>query len=215
MRRCALLFAIVLATVPTAAASDNLFTADATAAGTAVMRFLGSNVTIDVTADLHLSGSWVFGDRKITFTAAGTATGSGRGTMDTLAVDLWLTLEVEGKTTSGDAIRIDGVVSVDHLDAQGMGAAEGTGGGRFYLAVAAADSRWWVQGATSGSVSGTFVVPEIESTMQAEGVSLFCLTGTVHQQPLGLDGDATSFWPKEMEERLSTLWAPTSAPQEP
>ena len=155
------------------------FRAAADAAGTVVLWFLGQEVTADVRADVTLSGTLLLDGVATPFTVSGRATGSGAGNLNTLAADAMIVFTAEGKTESGTPLAIQGGISVDGLDAATTTSTSGQGHGRFYFLITMAGGRWTVEGDATGTVSGSFVVPDDPVSMQMTGAGTFTLSGEV------------------------------------
>jgi hypothetical protein len=180
--------------------SADSFRADAEGTGTAVLHFLGQEVTADVRARITLSGTLVIAGSPTSFSAVVDADGSGSGNLDTLAIDAWVAVTGRGETESGMSVTIQGGISVDALD-PATTSSSGRGSGHFYLLIATPDGRWAVEGDAVGTASGEFVVPDDPSTMQLSGIGSFALSGEPRPWDPAESG-ALPDWPASLLEEL-------------
>lgn len=184
-----------------AAAAPDMFTAEAEGSGKAVLWFFGQEVTADVRATVALSGTLLVNGATISFAAQTLAVGSGRGNMNTLAVDAWVALRGEGKTESGAPVTVAGGISVDALD-PATSSTSGQGSGRFFLLITTPDGRWIVEGEAVGGATGAFVVPTDPKTMELDGTGSFSLSGK--PQPwTPAPGTALPDWPATLLAELA------------
>lgn len=194
-----------------AAAAPDTFTAEAAGTGKAVLWFFGQEVTADVRATVALSGTLVVNGATILFAAQTLAVGSGKGNMDTLAVDAWVAVRGEGKTESGAPVILEGGISVDALDAA-TSSTSGQGTGRFFLLITTSGERWIVEGEAVGSATGAFVVPADPKTMELDGAGSFSLSGK--PQPwTPAPGTALPDWPATLLAELARQAALAAAGQ--
>ncbi len=175
--RTALMATLLLALGSSCGLAADTLRADADAAGTVVLWFLGQDVTADVRVDVTLSGTLLLGGVATPFAVTGHATGSGTGNLGTLAVEAMIVFTAEGKTESGTPLTIQGGIFVDGLDAAVTTSTSGQGHGRFYFLITTAGGRWTVEGDATGSASGNFVVPDDPLSMQMIGAGTFKLAG--------------------------------------
>jgi hypothetical protein len=196
MRRT-LVATLLLALGSCCAFAAETFHAEADAAGTVVLWFLGQDVTADVSAHVILSGTLLLDGVATPFTVSGHATGAGAGNLTTLAVDAIIAFTAEGATESGIPLTLQGGISVDGLDAAATTSTSGQGHGRFYFLITTADGRWTVDGDATGGASGDFVVPDDPLSMQMRGAGTFTLSGEV-QSWSPLAGTVYPEWPAEL-----------------
>jgi hypothetical protein len=182
-------------------ANADSFRAEAEGTGTAVLHFLGQDVTADVRAKITLSGTLIVDGVPMSFTVVADANGSGSGNLDTLAVDAWVAVAGQGTTESGVSVTIQGGISVDALD-PATTSAGGQGSGHFYFLIATPDGRWAVEGDAVGSASGDFVVPDDPSTMKVAGTGSFALSGDLRPWNPAESGTLPA-WPAKLLEELA------------
>jgi hypothetical protein len=194
-----LLLVVICSTCGSAADS---FHAEAEATGTIVLWFAGQSVTVDLRAEVTLSGSLLQTDASTAFTATARATGAGTANLDTLAVDVWIAVTGQGETESGAAIAIRGGFALTALDAATMTSASGQGSGHLYLLITTPDGCWVLEGEAAGGISGSFVVPDDPYSMQVAATGSFILDGEP-QVWNSMESGALPEWPAELVAELA------------
>ena len=193
-----------------AASARTTFLASGTGSGDVLIWFTPTEATADIDAQIALSGTIeVHGDR-ISFTATGSAVGSGRVDMATSATSAQIVIDAKGETSNGDPIRLHGGLLITRIDGNLTGSA-GTGEGRFDFAIDMEGLRLRASGNATGGASGAFVPSEVQYAMQARGTASLGLSGSVEivssdaSSLCQTDVLATSSWPEELLALLPSL----------
>ncbi len=153
-----------------------------TASGNVVLWFSGTAVTATFDGTFSLSGELVLDGTSIPFTASGWAKGAGSGDTSTMDVEAWATFAARGETGTGDALSVQGGLTLAGLSADTSGSS-GSGTGDFFATVFLGDRQYYAQGSAEGSASGMFVVPEDPLSMELAGDGTFHLSGALTPAP--------------------------------
>ncbi|MBN1857586.1 hypothetical protein JW848_00050 [Candidatus Bipolaricaulota bacterium] len=165
---------------------------------TAVLRFLATDVTAEISGTAAMDGTLAIDDQRQHIEACGTLSGQGTGDSYTLAASGWVVFDLSG--SAADAVRLRGVL---RLSATGVSTQDPSGEatGAFVAVLEIAGDFWRIAGTVSGTASGAIVAPEIQYTMQVEA-----------SYELGLDGDTTPLLElptgANAESLISNAWAP-------
>lgn len=149
-----------------------------TASGNVVLWFSGTNATATFEGSFALTGQLMLNEVGIPFSASGWARGAGSGDTATLDVEAWATFTATGWTESGEAIAVQGGLTLAGLSADTAGSS-GSGTGDFFATVFMDGQQYYVQGSADGSAAGGFVMPEDPMSMELAGDGFFNLSGNM------------------------------------
>lgn len=217
MRRILLSF-LLISIVVLAAHGEDLFVAEGVSDGKTMIWFTTETIDTVFEGTMDVTGTLVWKDAEVVFTAFGDSHGAGVADGFTLVTDLWILFAAEGETENGDAVGLRGGMSIRSEDVNLDTLALGTSVGTFFFIVDLPGESVWVSGDVTSSASGNFVVPDDPLAMQVEGIGLFALEGT----PTAPEGELadqlpwnTEGWPTELNEELIRLLAGLDEEVEP
>lgn len=147
-----------------------------TASGNVVLWFSGQNVTATFDSTFALSGQLLIADEAIPFSTYGWARGAGNGNSATLDLEAWATFAATGTTEAGEAISVQGGLTLFSLSAD-AGGSSGSGTGEFFATVFIGEHQYHVLGSAEGTASGSLVIPEDPLSMELAGDGIFNLNG--------------------------------------
>jgi len=146
---------------------------------TTVLWFNTTEVTIEFSGDLALTGSIELSGEIVSFSAAGESFGSGISDTKTLGTTAWTFSEASGSTEGGVPIFIRGGATAVSSETDLTTLSLGSGTGLFFFVFELPDRLVYVRGDAEGTATATFVPPEDPSTMQLEGTGTFVFRGEV------------------------------------
>ncbi len=168
--------AIAIVLLCFAAGYANSIDAQGTASGRVILYFSGTSARGTFTSTFILTGQLMIDDVVTPFSASGWARGAGSGDTATLDLDAQATFSASGITQTGEAITVQGGLTLSGLTA-GASDSSGSGTGEFIATVFIGDRIYRVQGDADGSASGGFVIPEDPYSMELAGEGIFHLAG--------------------------------------
>lgn len=196
--------------------SQGTINAEGSSTAITVLWFHTTEVTIEFSGDLTLTGSIELGGEIVGFSAAGASFGSGISDTKTLATTAWTFVKASGTTEGGVPILIRGGTTAISSDTDLTTLSLGSGTGLFFFVFELPDRLVYVRGDAEGMATGTFVPPEDPSTMQLEGTGTFVFQGEVLAEEVAAQLDLEealllqlpwdlSTWPAELLAQLVEL----------
>jgi hypothetical protein len=156
------------------------------ASGNVVLRFSGTKATATFNGAFSLTGHLVLEGSVSPFSASGWASGTGKGDTATMTMEAWATFVALGSTLEGEAIAVQGGLTLSGASAD-TGGSTGSGIGAFFATVFIGERRYHAQGSADGTASGAFVVPADPLTMELAGDGFFSLSGKMALVPNATD----------------------------
>jgi hypothetical protein len=191
------------------AAETDWFSASGVGAGTVLIWLTRSAASVEVSANVSLVGSFADGDGTMSFSAAGTASGSAVVDTGSLATTAWVVVAAVGEAANGDAVRLQGGFLISEITGDLTGTS-GAGGGRFDLAILLPGRSLRASGTLQGTASGQFIHSDVPYAMKAAGRASLELDGLIERAALANEDPACrtdvldlASWPEELAELLA------------